>query len=424
MAAISLNLGMDNSFKLISVSSWELKNTVCLTWSSFSLPTCISRLWKCRLPASSIRQGGRGIDFYFFAIRIYPYGVDFKPHKTFLRFARKVLLFNFHFIQRNILMKSNEILKFRSLWMGIAILMVVYFHSYFFITFFKDIHSNIFVSVLKELKTFSYGGTDIFLFASGIGCCFSLNKLIKESNSQNSMAADFYFTSAIGNLLSIQDFTGNGKSINWYISAMWLFYLLSPYFYSLLSKYSKKYQILLLIFTSFLFSIPFIKSNFLITFSRLPIFFIGMVTAKYFSENSEFSYKNSLFFIFLFVAGLFFLELVKAKFKGIALKTGLLWYPFIFAVPGGCITLSLIARYFDNFFIFNKLNRFFSWLGNYTFEVFLTHLFLFDLYEKLVTKNIIAADNLMIYIFIVFLIIPFSILLSLVSKCIKKLLKI
>ena len=175
-------------------------------------------------------------------------------------------------------MKSNEILKFRSLWMGIAILMVVYFHSYFFITFFKDIHSNIFVSVLKELKTFSYGGTDIFLFASGIGCWFSLNKLIKESNSQNSMAADFYFTfitkrfnriipvylpfciiwllykflfndfyftSAIGNLLSIQDFTGNGKSINWYISAMWLFYLLSPYFYSLLSKYSKKYQILL-----------------------------------------------------------------------------------------------------------------------------------------------------------------------------------
>ena len=390
-------------------------------------------------------------------IRIYPYGVDFKPHKTFLRFARKVLLFNFHFIQRNILMKSNEILKFRSLWMGIAILMVVYFHSYFFITFFKDIHSNIFVSVLKELKTFSYGGTDIFLFASGIGCWFSLNKLIKESNSQNSMAADFYFTfitkrfnriipvylpfciiwllykflfndfyftSAIGNLLSIQDFTGNGKSINWYISAMWLFYLLSPYFYSLLNKCSKKYQILLLIFTSFLFSIPFINSNFLITFSRLPIFFIGMVTAKYFSENSEFSYKNSLFFIFLFVVGLFFLELVKAKFKGIALKTGLLWYPFIFAVPGGCITLSLIARYFDNFFIFNKLNRFFSWLGNYTFEVFLTHLFLFDLYEKLVTKNIIAADNLMIYIFIVFLIIPFSILLSLVSKCIKKLLKI
>ena len=235
---------------------------------------------------------------------------------------------------------------------------------------------------------------------------------------------DFYITSAIGNLLSIQDFTGNGKSINWYISAMWLFYLLSPYFYSLLNRCSKKYQILLLIFTSFLFSIPFIKSNFLITFSRLPIFFIGMVTAKYFSENSEFSYKNSLFFIFLFVAGLFFLELVKAKFKGIALKTGLLWYPFIFAVPGGCITLSLIARYFDNFFIFNKLNRFFSWLGNYTFEVFLTHLFLFDLYEKLVTKNIIASDNLMIYIFIVFLIIPFSILLSLVSKCIKKLLKI
>ena len=83
-----------------------------------------------------------------------------------------------------------------------------------------------------------------------------------------------------------------------------------------------------------------------------------------------------------------------------------------------------ITYAFDNFFIFNKLNRFFSWLGNYTFEVFLTHLFLFDLYEKLVTKNIIAADNLMIYIFIVFLIIPFSILLSLVSKCIKKLLKI
>ncbi|MCR5494391.1 MAG: acyltransferase [Treponema sp.] len=354
-------------------------------------------------------------------------------------------------------MKSKEILKFRSMWMGIAILAIVYFHSMFFLTFFKDVQSNIFISILKELKTFFYGGTDIFLFASGIGCWFSLNKLMKESSSQNINATDSYFTfitkrfnriipiylpfciiwlsyklvfndftftSAIGNLLSIQEFTGNGKGINWYISAMWLFYILSPYFYSILNKYSKKYQILLLIFTSFLFSIPFIGSKFLITFSRLPVFFIGMVISKYLSENDELSCKNILILFVSFIFGLFLLELVKAKFKSIALQTGLLWYPFIFVVPGGCITLSVIASYFDKFYIFNKINRFFSWLGNYTFEVFLTHLFLFDLYGNLVSKNIVSSDNLMFYIFIIILIIPCSFLLSLISKIIKKVIKI
>ena len=50
--------------------------------------------------------------------------------------------------------------------MGIAILMVIYFHSGF--------SSNI--EILKTIRTFCYCGVDIFLFASGIGNYFSYFK--------------------------------------------------------------------------------------------------------------------------------------------------------------------------------------------------------------------------------------------------------
>ena len=63
-------------------------------------------------------------------------------------------------------MTKKEVIRYRNCWMGFSILWVMFTHSHFgmpnaFLTFIKDIG---FISV------------DGFLFASGLGCYYSLSK--------------------------------------------------------------------------------------------------------------------------------------------------------------------------------------------------------------------------------------------------------
>ena len=353
-----------------------------------------------------------------------------------------------------VIILKKDVFKYRSLWMGLAIFMIVYFHSLFFITFFKDAHSPL-ISILKELKTFFYGGTDIFLFSSGIGCFFSFKNLLQKTTDplyENESPAiisfmrrrlyriapsflpfciiyiayqkafgSIDFPSIIGNIFFIQSFTGTGTSFNWYLSAMWLFYILTPYFYYLINSHTKKVSYLIIILFSFVFSIPFWNTPFLIIFSRSSIFIIGMITAKVLSSEEKISLKFILLYIALFIIGLCLLELIKFKFRNISLLYGLLWYPFIFTAPGACILLSILAFHTEKYCIAKKIIDFFSFIGNYTFEIFLIHIFLFNIYDNLVKSSKLSADKIDAYIFIIVLIIPCTVILVLISNGIKHL---
>ena len=59
-------------------------------------------------------------------------------------------------------MTIKETIRFRSVWMILAMLWIILFHSELSFEF----------EVFKYIKTIGYGGVDIFLFASGIGCYF------------------------------------------------------------------------------------------------------------------------------------------------------------------------------------------------------------------------------------------------------------
>ena len=63
-------------------------------------------------------------------------------------------------------MKLGRLFKFRNMWIGIAMLWILFFHSGFWVA----------SDSLRFLKNVGYGGVDICLFASGIGCYFSLEK--------------------------------------------------------------------------------------------------------------------------------------------------------------------------------------------------------------------------------------------------------
>lgn len=63
-------------------------------------------------------------------------------------------------------MTVKKMIKYREIWMGIAMLWIMLFHSGF-------VFSN---KIVKMAQAIGYGGVDVFLFASGIGNYFSYTK--------------------------------------------------------------------------------------------------------------------------------------------------------------------------------------------------------------------------------------------------------
>lgn len=189
-------------------------------------------------------------------------------------------------------MKTKELFRYRNVWMAIAILLILIYHS-------EMTFHNI---VLSTLQVFGYGGVDIFLFASGIGCYYSLQKNndIAEFMKRRAIRImpmylcfmvvwllykRFFFempiSSMIGNLFCVQNFTGKSHEFNWYVSAMWLMYLLAPLFASVVSKMNRWRTGLAAMVTLLLFTVSFWYSyTYIISIARIPIFFLGMLVAK------------------------------------------------------------------------------------------------------------------------------------------------
>lgn len=185
-------------------------------------------------------------------------------------------------------MNTKTIVNYRNVWMGIAMLYVVFFHSSFSLP-------HVFFEYIKEL---GYCGVDICIFASGIGCYYSLSK--------DSDVLGFYkrrimrifstywcfiifwivfklftnpitFREIVGNVFGIQTFTGYGTNFNWYISGILILYLLAPIFKLIIDKNNIKtnvFCVLVLIIISFAF---WQTGALLMIATRVPLFFVGMV---------------------------------------------------------------------------------------------------------------------------------------------------
>mgnify|MGYP003307083029 FL=1 len=63
-------------------------------------------------------------------------------------------------------MSCRTIIKYRSVWMGAAMLWIVFFH----------IPMELPTAGLRLFRQLGYGGVDLCLFASGVGCFYSLSK--------------------------------------------------------------------------------------------------------------------------------------------------------------------------------------------------------------------------------------------------------
>lgn len=297
-------------------------------------------------------------------------------------------------------MELKEIFKYRNIWMAIAIIMIVFFHLDF-------ISTNI---IIKYIKSIGYGGVDIFLFASGIGCYYSLQKSPDISTFIKKRILKiiptywcfliFYFifkfttdgiplSAIIGNIFCVQSLIGLGNDFNWYMSAMWIFYFLSPYFVKIANKINSWKKVILITILFIIFSFAFWNTeNLIIIITRFPIFFIGMYIAKKSTEKKKTINKKEIMLLtFLMVLGFSMLSYFKYFIPSKLWSHGLHWYPFILITPGLCFIISYISKAIEKYNIGAIILKFLGFIGKYTFEIYLVHILMNSIIEKLVNKN-------------------------------------
>lgn len=290
---------------------------------------------------------------------------------------------------------ADIISKNRKFIMGIAIIWVALYH----------IPSHTALPIVHFLQDIGYGGVDIFIFVSGFGIYYSLKKnsdttaFLKRRMLRllpaylpfvliwmvvRYVSYQLYFTEICGNLTMSGWWNGDGNQFNWYIDAIVLFYILSPYIYGLLvddskcmNKDTNKYiKLATMIIVSFIISFAFLHGQLLMAMSRLPVFILGMIVGYTSNDeklNAVFTNKWTyclLLIVMIMGFGLMYycLYLQDRLDKW---HYGLWWYPFVLIVPGLTLVLGKIGEWLQCLKIIQLI-------GDASFEIFLWHLFIFE----------------------------------------------
>lgn len=303
---------------------------------------------------------------------------------------------------------KSIISRYRNLLMGFSILWIAVFHS-------KIQLPN---QILHLIKCLGYGGVDIFLFLSGMGLYFSLNK-----NSDTLLfykrrllrLAPFYLPFLIIWFLYNMSFTdisiakmiklflGNifmtgwaldlKYQFNWYVQALLWFYLFAPVIYLIVKRASHKpWSYLMIAAVTVAFSLTFVHQETLMAFSRVPIFFIGMIFADWEAsgQNKEmFERRLPILLQPLMILGFILIIVSMYRYRGYLMTYGFYWYPFILITPGFCYLLSWIFDFMSKWTVFKPVLFFIKTAGICSFEIYMFHLAFF----KLVPKRISISGN-------------------------------
>lgn len=321
-------------------------------------------------------------------------------------------------------MKLEKAFEYRTVWMGLAAVWVVWFHS-------TIIPPG---SLLLLLKEYGYGGVDIFMFASGIGCYYSLAKndnaiaflkrrfvkifptywcfislwlLFKLVTSEMPVSA------IIGNVLCVQNFSGQGYEFDWYTGAICWFYLLTPLLYRISNRLdSWKTNIGFILFLFICSLIFWGNYSWIIVAARLPIFFIGILFGKMGKEGSLISKWNLLVLDALVLVGIVMLRYFSKHYPNYLWSCGLDWYPFILIVPGFCISVSYLLELMKDNVGKKFLVKIISTIGKYSFEIYLLHMFIFELYGYYFVAAGLVTNRIRYQLCAIALLVPGCVLLN------------
>lgn len=260
--------------------------------------------------------------------------------------------------------------------------------------------------LFKRMLAWVYGCVDVFFFASGAGCFLSYTAdrdhvgFLKRRAMRilpsylpyialwlifaSTREGIFSPVAILANTFGVQGFTVVKPSLNWYVSGMWLSYLLVPWMAALAMRCRTKLQGLAAVFALVLLSVCFWGDyELIIIVTRLPIFLVGMLFAAA-SKRRESLTKTEVAVLLALVPVGFVLdwELLKYFPELAAWNYGLAWYPFLLMVPGTCIVIAALSELLDRSRFGRGVNRVLGFIGSITFEVYLVHFVALELPYK------------------------------------------
>ena len=324
-------------------------------------------------------------------------------------------------------MRYRDIIRHRSVWMGAAILWVVFFH----------IPEILNVTWLAFMKQLGYGGVDLCLFASGVGCFFSLQK---DPDPGRFIVRRFWrlapvyllfmafwipwkwfagaltIPNVIGNIFGIQYLTALDLEFNWYVSAIIVFYFLAPYLKAFLDAASELGKLLMLLVLLVLV-IPFWKSGVYIIFvTRLPVFYLGMLFASGAEEERVVRPWQMVLGTVVMGLGIWFLKYAFREIPDTLWRYGVAWVPFVVIAPPMCVLLSGGAELLERIPGGKWITAFLSWVGGYSFEIYLLHISIVEILEKRLAEHSLGDSRFLVWAAAVAVMMVLCVLLRRISQ--------
>lgn len=273
----------------------------------------------------------------------------------------------------------------RSLLMGIAICGIALYHAPLRI-------QNPWLALLHDMLNC---GVDMFLFLSGLGACHSISRRggggYLRQRAKRLLPGLYLFLipwcgvmyalglmdigSLLGSVSLLGWWLGQSLQLNWYFSAVWMFFLLAIPAYRVMGK--SRHPVLiwaLLTAVSVILGIACPLENCKTAVTRLPIFFTGMLMGCL--EQRGFSRQGLLRGI-LYPLMLLGLWLVMVVYWGLGgrygYSLGLWWYPYGLVIPGAAVGLADLGSLCRKSPRLRRLLRPLEWCGESSAEILAVH---------------------------------------------------
>lgn len=281
--------------------------------------------------------------------------------------------------------------KYKSALMGIAILIVVYGHYFYYHSDFTAYQN------LNITMWYTVGSVDMFIFLSGFGIWHSLSK---NSDPLRFMqrrlgrllpsylpfilvyCCFFLLTNqmnkyqALGNLTTFGWWAQMGQQFNWYIPTQIAMYLFSPLFFRIIQQYDRR--ALWMIPLMYLIMGGCVGTSLMIGVSRFPVYFLGMYLGKEAAEGKSPSKRHLTISGVAAVVSMIALYFLVTRFPGSLSKFGFWWHPYLLSTPGCLYFTSWCLEKHEKWALTRKLNQGLSRLGGRSFEIYLWHILVYS----------------------------------------------
>lgn len=269
----------------------------------------------------------------------------------------------------------------KSFALGIAMIGIAIFHMPLDISFLP----------LNIVQDMLYLGVDMFLFVSGIGACHSIRRrggkdyLLQRAGRMLPslmpvllvwglvmLALDgLTIWEFFGNLTLIGWFVGQGPMLNWYFSAVWIFFLLAVLLYRPVVE--GKHPVFVTLAVSGISVLLLLITPFLLhpmALVRVPVFLLGMLFGRMELTGSEKPWLRWVLYS-LIPLGIGLLILVFFFFNDYGNSLGLWWYPLLLTAPGAVYLSADIGAFLHKRAL--PLYRIVSSIGEASAEVLMIH---------------------------------------------------